>query len=191
MIAGNLEYLINSLPDLAFRHDKEVQERVEYLLQTYAGHQSEQDDLVSFFVGEAIKFLSDREAEQLQIINLQSIHESRFQDSRIRLVREYAEFIYAFKGSLATYRMARRDSTTQHSSAKHTPIKQGTPLEEEVQVLQIQWEKLEELASGHHYDLEALIIYKLHLEILQRYWSFDEGKGMDIFKSITEKTEHG
>ena len=163
------------MPDLAFRHDEEVQQRVEYLLQIYAGQQSQDEDLVFLFVGESKKFLSDRETEQLQVINLQSMHEPQFRDSRIPVVRDFAGFMYTLKRSLASYRMARRDSPTQHSSTKDTAlIKPGNPLEEEVQILQMQWEKLEELSSGHHYDLEALIIYKLKLEILQRWWSFDE-----------------
>ena len=188
MITGNLEYLLSSLPDLSFQHDGDVRQRVEFILRKYAGQLGGHKDLVSLFMDEAIKFIPEKVAELLNRINLQSIHESQFRGNRLNLLSEFSDFMYAFKSSLCAYRIARRKASVQNTQMESTfPIQPGTPLEEEVQLLQMQWDKLDDLAAGHHYDHEALIIYKLKLQILQRWWSFDQEKGMKIFSTLTQK----
>jgi hypothetical protein len=64
-------------------------------------------------------------------------------------------------------------------------IGQGTPLDKEIQIMKHQWDQLEELSVGYFADLDALIIYKIKLLILLRWWSFKFEKGFKTFTQIT------
>ena len=52
------------------------------------------------------------------------------------------------------------------------------------------WRFLEELETGHHFDIERLIVYFLKLQLLERKHQFDKQKGKEryneIFANITD-----
>lgn len=45
------------------------------------------------------------------------------------------------------------------------------------------WRYLDELILGHYFDLDALMVYALKLQILERYTMIQSGKGKEIFES--------
>jgi len=60
--------------------------------------------------------------------------------------------------------------------------KSDDPLSAEKFLDQIRWQKLSELAIGHHFDLGFLIVYALKLQILERYKAIGSPKGKETFE---------
>lgn len=187
MIQGNLEYLMSSLPHLSFHNTSEVRNRVESILRKYAGPVHEEDDLIDILDAEAAKFLPPGKQHSFERLSLANVHQSAFRESKDKAIAEFANWMYALKTDLAEMRKARRDKRSQSSQKKRAlPIEPGSPLEEEVQLLGLQWDMADEIAVGHHADFGALISYKLKLMILLRWWSFDPKQGFEVFKSNTK-----
>jgi hypothetical protein len=53
--------------------------------------------------------------------------------------------------------------------------------------MKLQWDFLDNLASDHHFDIEAVIIYALKLKILERLKQFDKQQGAEIYQSISKR----
>lgn len=188
MIGGNLEYLMSSLPDLSLRNTQEVRSRVSSILRKYAGPAAEGKSLIDILDDEADKFLTPAAGRLLRQIELNSIHQTAFRQSGNGVLSAFSNYAFSLREAVRQLRMARRKDAGQISSQKQPlPITPGTPLEEEIQLLKLQWNKLEELSIGHYADLSAMIVYKLKLMILLRWWSFDMDKGFETFTRLTKK----
>ena len=192
MIAGNLEYVIGSLPHLSFKDTDEERSKVVSLLQKYAGPSETGKGIVAILDGEAGKFLSSGSHRIFQQINLATIHSETFQKSRNSILATFSSYVFALKKGVQQLRTARKNGADP-SITKKLPVSlgPGTPLEEEIQLLKLQWDQLEELSMGHYTDFSALCIYKLKLLLLLRWWSFDEKQGYANFLNSTKKTEDG
>ncbi|WP_303315763.1 hypothetical protein Q4Q34_14185 [Flavivirga abyssicola] len=189
MISGNLEYLMSSLPYLSFQDTEEVRSKVAFLLQKYSRSLTEEKSLITILDDEAKKFLMPNNFNLLsQINNLNTIYSMAFQQSKNRMLADFSSYAFAMKEDIKQLRMSRRNGLEQHLLTKVTlPITPGDPLEEELQLLKLQWDKLEALSNTHYADFSALIIYKLKLLVLLRWWSFDKEKGFEIFLQTTKK----
>jgi hypothetical protein len=64
--------------------------------------------------------------------------------------------------------------------------KLSDPLEAEKMLDLFRWKKLDEFSSGHFFDLEALMIYALKLQILDRHDRLSSPKGQEIFNHYRE-----
>jgi len=184
MIGSDLEYLMSSLPHLSFQNTEEVQEQILNLLYQYGGDDEGLISPLKILDNEARKFLSNKVFEDFQKINLKDIHHSSFQNHRSQVVSDYSKFILQYKSALSEWRDPKNEKKSIHADLESISG-DGNPLEKEEYLLEYQWKKLEELSSGHFADLEALIIYKLKLSILVRWWSFDVKAGYDKFILIT------
>lgn len=192
MISGNLEYITSSLPYLTFQDTGEVRSKVSSLLLKYDGSSAEEKSLVTILETEAGKFLNAKNFKLFSQINLNSIHNSAFRQSKVGVLTAFANYVFAMKQDIKQLRIARKNDTEQSLLNKTTiPITPGNPLDEELQLLKLQWNKLETLSSGHYANFSALIIYKLKLQVLLRWWSFDMEKGFDIFLQTQKSTNHG
>ncbi|MEZ4987864.1 MAG: DUF2764 family protein [Saprospiraceae bacterium] len=181
---GNLEYLMSSLPYLRWQvaTDKQVID----LLAQYASVDTEHADPMQILETEASKYLSAEKSMLFQSIRLEHIHQPIFQLPALGRIAQFSHFDATLRQQIATLRLARR-ANQQQGANQSLPriITPGSPLQEEMQLLRLQWDKLEELAIGHYADWDALVVYKLKLMILQRLWSFDSLRGMDVFKRLT------
>ncbi|MEM8926613.1 MAG: hypothetical protein AAGC45_00300 [Bacteroidota bacterium] len=188
MIAGNLEYLMGSLPYLSFRDTAEERSKVLSLFQKYAGRSKDAKGIVTLLEEEANKFLSIRYYQIFQHIDLRTIHSETFQKSKTKVLSAFSKYMNALKKDLQQLRISRKNRENLSGKSKSLlPLIAGTPLEEEIQLLQWQWDKLEELSIGHYANFEALCLYKLKLLLLLRWWSFDENIGFDNFLNSTKK----
>lgn len=188
MISGDLEYLMSSLPNLSFQDTQEARLRVSSILQKYADPSAAEKTLIDIFDAEAGKFLTPQAALLLRQIDLNNIHHTSFRQSRNGVLSAFANYAFSLKDTIRQVRAARRKDAGQTSAQKQAlPITPGTPLEEEIRLLKLQWDKLEELSIGHYADWSALVIYKLKLMILLRWWSFDRNKGFEAFSQLTKK----
>jgi hypothetical protein len=65
---------------------------------------------------------------------------------------------------------------------------EGSPMEAEMVLLEIRWGFLTDQEVGHYFDLDALIIYALKLQILERLNRFNPEKGKQVLGKIIEES---
>ncbi len=184
---GDLEYLMTSLPHLSFQNTEEERRRVVQLLERYAG-QSEPVSVVQLLDREAKKFLSDKAYSVFHRLDLDTIFQPAFQQSESAVIAQFSTYVRGLKEEVRLLRLRRKEQYAGSEREHKTSIAlSGTPLEEEVQLLRYQWDKLEELSVGHYADLEALVLYKLKLLILVRWWRFDSQLGFQKFSQLIKE----
>ncbi len=187
MISGDLEYLMNSLPYLSFQNTTEMQQGVAALLQAYAGQSDDQLNLVQILDNEAKKFLSSQDYLLFCAINLDTIYLRAIQKSAIKVLADFSKYNFELREKVRQLRLIRGKGDNK-AAADHPGMifLEGTPLEQEVQLLRYQWDKLEDLSKGHYANLEGLIVYKLKLMLLLRWWSFDTHLGFKKFTQLVK-----
>ncbi|HKL89794.1 MAG TPA: hypothetical protein VJ880_01295 [Allomuricauda sp.] len=192
MIAGNLEYLMNSLPYLSFQDTEEARSKVRSLLKRYAHPSEGEKNTLTILNEEAKKFLTPKDYHLFEHIHLSTIHSEHFQHSENKVLAEFSTYMQDLKENIGRLRIFRKISEKTSTTKKPPlPLEPGTPLEEEIQLLNWQWKKLEELSLGHYTDFGALVIYRLKLLLLERWWSFDQEQGFVNFLNATKMTPHG
>lgn len=65
-------------------------------------------------------------------------------------------------------------------------LKIDSPLEAENFLNRARWSALDQLATGHYFDFEALAIYYLQLQLLERKELFDAERGYEKYQEIYE-----
>ena len=66
----------------------------------------------------------------------------------------------------------------------------SNPLEREYIIDRLRWARLDELALGHDFDLDALCIYRIQLLIVNKYAAFRNDTGAVNFSAALEKVIH-
>jgi hypothetical protein len=192
MITGNLEYIMCSLPNLSFHDRDEERQMVFSILKKYKGPSEMDKSIIVILEEEVSKFLSPKEFRLYQQIDLKNIHSEVFRRSKNKVLKAFSTYVFLLKKQIQQLRISRKNRVNPSTTKKPLlPLIEGTPLEEEIQLMKWQWEKLEELSVGHFADFGALCLYKLKLLILIRLWSFDKDRGFDNFLNIIKKTEDG
>ncbi|MBM3247825.1 MAG: DUF2764 family protein [Candidatus Omnitrophica bacterium] len=64
---------------------------------------------------------------------------------------------------------------------------QDSPQEAERMLERMRWEVIEDLKSGHYFDVDYLVAYALELQILERWGKIDKAKGKAILEEIAAK----
>jgi len=192
MISGNLEYIISSLPYLSFNDTEEQRSHILSILEKYYGFSIDSQRIVTVLDQEAGKFLSSKMFLLFQQINLSSIHDKGFQKSKNEILAAFSKFTFRLKTDLLELRRSRKNDSESISSknSRFVDIPES-PFEAEIYLIKLQWDYLEELSFGHYADFSALVVYKLKLLLLLRWWSFDQNRGFDNFITISKKVEHG
>ncbi|MFH1360994.1 MAG: DUF2764 family protein [Candidatus Omnitrophota bacterium] len=70
----------------------------------------------------------------------------------------------------------------------HQAEKMHDPLAGEKLLDKAKWQKLDELAGGHHFDLEFLIVYSLKLQMAERYREIESERGKDILNGFEKES---
>jgi hypothetical protein len=70
-------------------------------------------------------------------------------------------------------------------------IDDRSPLQVEVSLLKARWVFLNQEEVGHQFDLSALIIYGLKLQLLERRHRFDAEEGRRVLERFYERDLHG
>ncbi len=78
------------------------------------------------------------------------------------------------------------ESNTEAPGYAGIAYKLDSPLLAEESIDRARWQFLDELESGHYFDLEKLIVYLLRLKILERRTMFTIEKGNENFQKIYE-----
>lgn len=66
-------------------------------------------------------------------------------------------------------------------------VNQDSPLESELALDRMKWEKIEDLRLAHYFDIDYLITYALQLQILERWERINAGDGMTTLEILLEK----
>mgnify|MGYP007046955071 CR=1 FL=1 len=90
---------------------------------------------------------------------------------------------------VAAWRCARREGQTAPLFLL-TPeqLTEGTPLDTELELLRTRWAVTEDLATEHHFDVEAVILYAARLRLLLQRAVFDPEAGLHRYRQLSEIT---
>ena len=118
---------------------------------------------------------------------------------RCKTLRSWFEFEHGLRAELARRRTDGRDRSERPGGASLGRIlaavdrafRAAHPLEGEIRLITERWEYLTELGAVQYFNLPALIIYSLKLQLLERLSTFDEKRGLQLAESIYERNIHG
>jgi hypothetical protein len=85
----------------------------------------------------------------------------------------------------AEYLRENDDVLGLHEIAREA-VNESSPLEGEDVLNRARWSYLDELETGHHFDVERLVVYCLKLQILERRAKFTKDKGTANFEMLIE-----
>lgn len=191
MLSGNLEYLISSLPQLQFNNTVEDKQRVHSIFQAYSMTDGE-IDMISVLEAEASKYLPTQKSILFNQISLDTLDHREFQRQSNPVLAGFSNFLLDLKENIKALRLSRQqDLATVSKYSDALQLKPGNPLEEELQLLELQWNQIETLSISHFSDFSALVAYKLKLLLLKRFWSFDETEGFIRYSQFIKTTENG
>lgn len=120
-------------------------------------------------------------------------------DSHSDLLREWERFNRGLRNELVRTRAVKRGKDPNKylrgsdsldpfiAPLAHWATNQDSPMEAELYLDKIRWEKIEEIKSGHYFDMEYLVAYGLQLQILERWDRINSGDGMKILERLAGK----
>lgn len=155
-------YLVSLLPTLYF--DKEPEFSEDYFRQ------------------EVEKWAGQRDLHVLSSLDISKVTPERPDPP---VLKQYKRHELALRNDLVTWRREKR-AGREHKPASFSAsiVKEGNPLTVEKNLLKLRWDLLSEMELDHHFDLEALVIYGLKLQILQRLGQFDKEKGLEKYRTM-------
>ncbi|MFQ3579336.1 MAG: hypothetical protein SNJ71_04250, partial [Bacteroidales bacterium] len=185
--SGNLEYLVCSLPLLQFSANEDIKRRTLQTFTFYYGKPVEQEQVLTVLNEICFPFLSQ---EQQSIFS--SLH--YYDDTLIceiptGVLNDYYTALDELKTKLMQFRIQRKNS--KQTKDESVLGLSGTPLEQEIQLMKLQWTLLDDIDTVDFASFEALCIYKLRLMILLRYWSFSEERGFTLLLESTNPYRKG
>ncbi len=122
-------------------------------------------------------------------------------EERSLILKEWDRFDTSLRNELVKNRAVRKQKEPQQyikgdSSSdpfialfSRSALNQDSPLDAELYLDRVRWEKLEELAIGHCFDIDFLVTYSLKLKILERWNKIDSGTGMDVLEGMLKTGE--
>ena len=143
-----------------------------------------------YFLTEAKKWLKDKDLLILSQVNI-NFFQPRNEDNKV--LRDYKDFERALRQRIASFRTPEGAALAKGKTSPELILGEGfdlslnenTPLEIEVALLRLRWQFIENLEGGHSFDLEALILYFLKLQIQKRLLTFDKEKGTAVFDELS------
>lgn len=99
-------------------------------------------------------------------------------------VERIASFLNDIKNDLSEVREAKAQNRQAKPESLPITLLRGNPLEREMNILQWQWEKLQDIEAGKTFTLTDVLVYKLKLQLVERLYSFDEIKGAEVLASV-------
>ncbi len=136
--------------------------------------------------------------DDMDIIKGESIEPAVEIEGRLPLLRDWRIFERGIRNELARTRAVKKgkdpNKYLRHSSSidpfiaplAHWAINQDSPMETELYLDRIRWEKIEELKFGHYFDIEYLAAYCLQLQILERWDRINSGAGMEVLEGLVK-----
>ncbi|MFH1753600.1 MAG: DUF2764 family protein [Candidatus Omnitrophota bacterium] len=136
------------------------------------------------FLAECAKWLDAKSLEKLNGIDTKD-PAAKIGDSD--MVSEWKAFDADLRQDLARVRRARMEGAPERIPAGLKEIfEERTPLAMEKKIERKRWEFLDEKEPEYHFDIYALSLYYMKLQILERLSTFDKEKGREAFEQLCE-----
>ncbi|MCX6559455.1 MAG: DUF2764 family protein [Candidatus Aminicenantes bacterium] len=161
-----------------------MSDRYYYLVAQLPGLRFGREPGISLpaFLAETGKWLGRKAMETVRQAALFDLSDEPGPSSLLNRIKSFER---DFRTELAAWRQARLDGRDLRTSFPPGLVREGDPLEVERRLLRFRWDRLEEEAQGHHFDLEAVLIYHLKLQILVRLAVFDAIRGLEAYRDLT------
>jgi Protein of unknown function (DUF2764) len=120
-------------------------------------------------------------------------------DSYSDVLKEWKKFDRSLKNELVRTRAVKRGKDPNKylcgsdspdpfiAPLAHWATNQDSPMEAELYLDKIRWGKIEEIKTGHYFDMECLVAYGLQLRILERWDRINSGDSMNILERLAGK----
>jgi len=140
--------------------------------------------------------LTEKDMEIILRATIEPIHTAI--DSCATL-QKYREFDRQLRNELVVVRAAKKEKEKSDyirgeyyanpflAHYVHVVFSQDSPREAERMLERMRWEAIEDLKSGHYFDVDYLVAYALELQILERWGKIDKAKGREILEEITAR----
>ncbi len=154
---SNMVYLMTSLPSLSLGEAPPI--------------------TIDEFNDDAKHQLSSRHFKALQSVDIQKL------EAKVG-VKNISSLLETIKEDLSEVRTAKAQS--RRAKPERLPLNalRGNPLEREMQIMQWQWEELQDIEAGKTFTLTEVLVYKLKLQLVERLYSFDKVKGAEVLASV-------
>jgi len=135
------------------------------------------------FLDECLKWVSPKDLEKIENAKFgnQNIEENEAEASL-----NWKRFDTELKTGIALARKKAKIFGKKIRKMVKEIINQETPLDSEKEIERIRWEYLEDKEALYEFDINALIIYFLKLQIIERLTSFDKEEGENFFYKLCE-----
>ena len=138
---------------------------------------------------------------QLDATDMKIIERARigaFEDisDKCRVLKEWKEFETDIRNEIVRYRAAKFSKDPARyirgdgypnpfvAGFAHWAVNQDSPLEAELYLDRVRWNRIEELEKGHYFYIESLIAYALKLQILERWQTINKEGGMQVLQEL-------
>lgn len=140
---------------------------------------------MEYFLEQAEKWMNKNNFKKLRKIDLE---DTSLKKKNFKSYRDFQKFEYRFRKELADYRKSiLQDKERKKFSFPQELIKEGDPLSIEKKILRYKWDFINDLAKQHDFDIDAVILYYLKLQIKKKLSAFNKEKGSEIFhKTVNE-----
>lgn len=117
-------------------------------------------------------------------------------EDRSAVLKEWNRFDKCLRNELVKYRAVKRQKDPEYyinkevsfdpfiAALSHLAVKEDSPLDAELYLDRVRWDKLDELEIGHYFDIDYLVIYGLKIKILERWFRINSGSGMDVLEDM-------
>jgi hypothetical protein len=154
---SNMVYLMTSLPSLSLRQVPPI--------------------TIDEFNDDAKRQLYARHYKKLQSVDIQKLN------AKVG-VKSISSFLKKLKDDLSEFREAKAQNRQAKPERIPNSLLRGNPLEREMNIIQWQWEELQDIEAGKTFTLTEVLVYKLKLQLIERLYSFDKNKGAQVMASV-------
>jgi len=128
-----------------------------------------------------------------------SIEPSADTDDKLPFLKEWKIFNRSLGNELVKTRAAKKGKDPNRylrgdngidpfiAPLTHWAVNQDSPMEAELYLDRVRWDKVEEIKTGHYFDMEYLAAYGLQLKILERWHRINSVDGVKVLEGLTEK----
>ena len=141
--------------------------------------------------------------EQLNESDMKILKEATIEPSEdvkdvMSTLKEWNIFDITLRNEIARQRASKRSKEPEQyirgenrqdpllAQSAHWAVSQEAPIEAERFLDKIRWEKIEELARGHYFDMDFLITYALKLQILERWEKINSEGDMQLLQEMVK-----
>lgn len=154
---SNMVYLMTSLPSLTLGEVPPI--------------------TIDEFNNDAKRFLSSRHFKAVQSVDIQKMN------SKVG-VKSISSLLKSIKEDLSEIREAKVQNRQAKPERMPNSLLRGNPLEREKNIMQWQWEELQDIEAGKIFTLTEVLVYKLKLQLVERLHSFDKNNGAEVLASV-------